>query len=244
MSDAAEPCKLLPWDSEWFGFPVARVLGNSLTVERAKHIDVWCRNNRVRCLYFLSRSDDSQTINTAQDLGYRLTDVRMTFDREVASVADFQIRPGIRKARPDDFSSIKRLARMVFRDSRFYFDTNFPIDRVHAMFERWVERAMEEASHQHVLVSTDAQDQVSGFLLFGIDPATKASDLALLAVAPTARGKGLARQLIEASFDEIVKAGVDRVTVVTQGRNVSAQRLYQRIGFLTQSVQFYYHKWF
>jgi hypothetical protein len=34
------------------------------------------------------------------------------------------------------------------------------------------------------------------------------------------------------------------VNVVTQGRNSKAQRLYERCGFLTRSVQLWYHRWF
>jgi len=34
------------------------------------------------------------------------------------------------------------------------------------------------------------------------------------------------------------------ITVVTQGRNVAAQRLYQRLGFVTRSLELTYHKWF
>ena len=32
--------------------------------------------------------------------------------------------------------------------------------------------------------------------------------------------------------------------VVTQGRNIAGQRLYQRCGFLTRSVELWYHKWY
>jgi hypothetical protein len=31
---------------------------------------------------------------------------------------------------------------------------------------------------------------------------------------------------------------------VTQGRNLAAQRLYQRTGFLIRDLQLWYHKWY
>lgn len=36
---------------------------------------------------------------------------------------------------------------------------------------------------------------------------------------------------------------IQSVQVVTQGRTISAQRLYQNCGFMTHSVQLWYHKW-
>ncbi len=36
----------------------------------------------------------------------------------------------------------------------------------------------------------------------------------------------------------------DRVNVVTQGKNIPAQRAYQRCGFITRSVELWFHKWF
>jgi RimJ/RimL family protein N-acetyltransferase len=38
--------------------------------------------------------------------------------------------------------------------------------------------------------------------------------------------------------------GMDSMEVVTQGRNVAAQRLYQKCGFATKEVQLWYHHWF
>ena len=41
-----------------------------------------------------------------------------------------------------------------------------------------------------------------------------------------------------------VARGIDRVQVVTQGRNVRAQRVYQRCGFVSAQLQLWYHRWF
>jgi hypothetical protein len=38
--------------------------------------------------------------------------------------------------------------------------------------------------------------------------------------------------------------GASVLTVATQARNIAAQRLYQRAGFLTSSVRVWYHRWF
>jgi ribosomal protein S18 acetylase RimI-like enzyme len=54
----------------------------------------------------------------------------------------------------------------------------------------------------------------------------------------------LGRQLIDSSLEYFRQNGVERATVVTQGRNVDSHRLYERCGFLTQSVQLWYHCWF
>jgi dTDP-4-amino-4,6-dideoxy-D-galactose acyltransferase len=40
------------------------------------------------------------------------------------------------------------------------------------------------------------------------------------------------------------KQGAEKIGVVTQGRNVSAQRFYQRCGFVTRSVGFWFHRWY
>jgi RimJ/RimL family protein N-acetyltransferase len=37
---------------------------------------------------------------------------------------------------------------------------------------------------------------------------------------------------------------IKTVHVVTQGRNTRAQRLYQRCGFVTRSMELWYHRWF
>jgi RimJ/RimL family protein N-acetyltransferase len=38
--------------------------------------------------------------------------------------------------------------------------------------------------------------------------------------------------------------GAGRITVVTQGRNVAALRLFERCGFLVESSEVWLHKWY
>ena len=40
------------------------------------------------------------------------------------------------------------------------------------------------------------------------------------------------------------KQGLKRIIVVTQGRNCQAQRFYQKNGFMTDSLEYWFHKWF
>ena len=72
-------CNLLPWDTEFFRCRIARVCGDTLKKEQAAQIDEWSRSNHIQGLYFLSRADDPATIRTAEQHGFGLVDIRVTF---------------------------------------------------------------------------------------------------------------------------------------------------------------------
>jgi len=55
--------------------------------------------------------------------------------------------------------------------------------------------------------------------------------LAQIAVAPAARGRGLARRLIAASLSASATAGYTRATLLVGGRNLIARHLYEQLGF-------------
>ena len=75
------PCELLPWDTEFFGCRIARVCGDTLRPDQVLQIDDWCRSNQARGLYFLARADDPETVQSAEQHGFGLVDIRVTFER-------------------------------------------------------------------------------------------------------------------------------------------------------------------
>ncbi len=241
-SDAAiDPCRLLDWDSEFFGVSIGAVNGPHLTEEHAAAIDRWAAARGVRCLYFFADPRDDATIRLAQQRGYGLTDVRMMYTCPMRewkpALPDSQLRT-VRPATAADLPALKAMARVAHRNTRFYRDPHFSRERCDALYERWIERSCQGWA-DHVLVSGPEGDPV-GYVTIHRDP----GELRLVAVRPDVRRQGVARVLYEAAMLWLANSGVEIVRSPTQAFNVGAQRLFQQVNLRVTSVTFIYHRWF
>jgi ribosomal protein S18 acetylase RimI-like enzyme len=236
--DNSPPCQFLEWDTAFFGFRIARVVADRLTRGSLKRIEDWCAAERVRCLYFLARGDDCETVELASEHGFRFIDVRTQFERP----AEIQQAPGpgIRPATPKDIPALAEIARRSHTDSRFYYDSRFPGERCDALYVTWIEKSCQGWA-KAVLV-TERERKPAGYVT--CDWTEQTGQIGLIAVADWARGGGLGQILVRSSLKLFQEHGVRTVKVVTQGRNIHSQRLYQRCGFLIASVQIWYHRWF
>ncbi len=240
-----EPCELLEWDSRFFSIPVARVAGDQMTARRAAEVEDWCRPRRVRWLYFLGRSDDPRTIQSCQENGYQLVEVRVELRRYLTSGGDGAVGAAnsdsiaIRPARSADVPALECIARKSHRDSRYYADSNIPRDRCDAFYAAWI-RNSAAGWAQSVLVC-EQQNAPAGYVTCHLRQGR--GEIGLIAVDEAYRGKGIGFELIAKAIQWFRNQGVPEIAVVTQGSNVTAQRLYQRCGFLTHRVGLYYHRW-
>lgn len=57
------------------------------------------------------------------------------------------------------------------------------------------------------------------------------AELLSIVIAPEGQGKGIAKQLIEKSFEECANRGIDKVKVLVAAANEPANKLYQKCGF-------------
>jgi dTDP-4-amino-4,6-dideoxy-D-galactose acyltransferase len=238
-------CQFLEWDSDFFGCRIARVNGNYLDAQRVEDINAWCFAERIDCLYFLATADDQISILSAEENRFRLVDLRVTFEKQLSSDEIHQKKTvsniAIRLCKEDDIRALKGIAKVSYNDSRFYFDNNFPRHLCDALYETWIEKSCEGYADA-VLVAT-IKDVPVGFIT-----CTKlyeqSGEIGLVGVSVERQGMGIGHELLAASSTWFRSCGVKDVKVVTQGRNIKAQRLYQRHGFLAHSVQIWYHKWF
>ncbi len=242
---ANEPAVLLPWDTDFWGFPVGRVRGDTLTAGGAAAIDAWARAGGVRCLYFLARSDDAPTVRVAQDNGYRFVDARVTFRQRlrgtppVPAVAGIAVRDGAAA----DGAVLGRIARGSYRDTRFSFDDGFPKDRADALYVRWIGQNCE--SDDTFVLIAEGEGRPVGYISGHRAPTDGvAGSIVLVGVHPEARGVGVGQLLVQAALARFAAEGRHDLSVVTQGRNDAAQRLYQRNGFLTSEVRWWFHRWY
>jgi dTDP-4-amino-4,6-dideoxy-D-galactose acyltransferase len=242
------PCELLPWDTDFFNCRLARVCGDTLKPEQPVQIDAWTRNHRIRGLYFLSRADEPATIQTAEKHGFGLVDIRVTFERRVMNSPDpsrFDPPAGviIRPAQPDDLPGLQAMARTGHRGTRFFNDVHFPRQRVEDLYSTWITLEVQGRA-QLVLVAASAANQPVGYVSCHLDPIRRAGQIGLVGVGSEVRGRGIGKSLVLAAMDWYRAQGAQEVTVVTQGNNRTAQRLYQQCGFLSRDLQLWYHKWY
>lgn len=231
----ADPCERLEWDTEFWGFPIARVASRRLDSEGARRVANWCEGENIRCAFLLAAADDADTAFAAESSGFVPVDTRITLERLPAPEQD-GASPGvsIREASGGDDGAIAALASRAHTDTRFFFDTNFSPSRASELYATWARRGFREDS-RHLLVA-ERDGRLAGYILIADQPRS----IDLIAVAESTRGLGVGRSLVAAA---VAERADEPITVVTQARNVAALRLYQASGFRIIATDIWYHRW-
>jgi dTDP-4-amino-4,6-dideoxy-D-galactose acyltransferase len=247
------------------------VRGGRLDRERLAAIERWVARESIECLYFLADPGDPETAPLAEESGFRLVDLRVTLERRLgaggpalssagppaaaapaagadgAAAGAPETTPGppvrVRPATAADLPRLRRIAAASHRDSRFHHDRHFDRRRCDALYAAWIETSCADpAGVVLVAAAADPAGPPAGYVTgtIGDDGAGR---IGLFAVAADARGRGVGGALLAAVLDWFAGRGADPVSVVTQGRNVRAQRLYQRFGMRTRSIEPWFHRW-
>jgi dTDP-4-amino-4,6-dideoxy-D-galactose acyltransferase len=229
--------EFLPWDSSFFQKRIARIIPNRLTPSTIERIFEWVASHQIDCLYFLADPESKETTALAEQTGFHLTDIRVTLERHISG--ETEIPAMVRPAVESDLPTLKWIARQSHHDSRFYYDNHFATEQCDKLFEIWIENSYNGFANQTLVA--DINGIPAGYITCQVEE--KEGKIGLLAVHPDHQGKALGSALVNASLGWFSSQGVKEVSVVTQGRNIRAQRLYQRCGFITQSIQIWYHWW-
>lgn len=217
---------------------------NHLNAEVIAETVSWCDSQSIDCLYFLADSDDAATVRLAEANQFQFMDIRVTLDRQLKDITlsvDGDSSTVVRSCVPDDVPFLRSIARVSHSHSRFYFDSNFQASRCEQLYETWIEKSC--SGYADAVLVTELEGRPVGYISCHLPDWTIGS-IGLLGVAPNAQGRGVGRSLIEGALRWFTAQGASQVTVVTQGRNCRAQRLYQSCGFKTQSMHLWYHRWF
>jgi glycosyltransferase involved in cell wall biosynthesis/ribosomal protein S18 acetylase RimI-like enzyme len=235
--EAGDLCRRLSWDSEFWGFPVARVLPKRIDRGAAAEVERWCEERGIACTYLLADADDAETASAAQGVGFVPVDTRVSLRRP----AGLERRQGpdvpgltLRSATTADADAVSEIARHAHKDTRFFFDPGFSPARAAEMYATWVGRGLAEDSRK--LLIAEQQGTPVGYLLLAGDPV----GIDLIAVDDRSRGSGIGGALVAAAVQRSPDGAVE---VVTQARNVAALRLYEAAGFRVTATETWYHRW-
>ena len=223
-----------PWLSGIIGRPALRLVRTSGASQE------WVKKLRTEPIFVTAKVKARDVTATCylEDLGFRMIDAALTF--EVGQITVSSIAGHVRFANAGDRSTVARIASDSFVYSRFHLDPAFPDPLGSQIKSAWAENFFAGKRGDCMVVAED-HGMVAGFLLLILTPNALVIDL--IAVAPHATRKGLARAMIQ--FAAIHGTGNGeknlRLRVGTQAANLPSARLYESLGFSLTEAQFVLH---
>lgn len=188
------------------------------------------------CACILLPATDQAAIQQAEEFGAKFMDVRVELARATG--------PEVAISRPayaDDVDALASIARTAFRGlTRFYADIWFRDERCDDMYEAWLRSSCDGWAAKVLMVGDGSGP--AGFVTIHDDG--DSASIGLIAVAEHVRGQKMGSNLTRAAVNWAYRFGFPRITVVTQGANVPAQRAFQSAGFVTESTDIWLHKWY
>lgn len=234
--------QFLEWDSDFFCKRIATVCTEAITRGLLEAAVQNSLEQRIDCLYLLLDPEENSTVREAEENGFRLADIRVTLSKTITPDKSIwrPLSSNIRLSKSEDIPSLSLIAAAGHTDSRFYSDPGFPNELCDKLYATWIEKSCNGYA-QAVLVA-DQHGEAAGYTSCHINP-DGSGQIGLVGVGKEFQGRGLGNSLISESLRWFASQGCSTVFVVTQGKNVGAQRLYQKNGFLTDCLEIWFHRW-
>ena len=232
----------LPWDSDFFGFKIARLVPRrSRSAELRMHLEEQWEQG-IGLVYWGSDPNDAESQSAAVASQGLLVDRKTVFVRKLDG---FAVRPSERyeaRSLPEDGWSgeLASLALQIGQYSRFRQDHHFSQAAWQKLYWTWMENSVNRAIADDVLVIRKA-----GFVVAVVTVRARGNigEIGLLGVQESQRGAGLGRALVNSALGWFSERPLSHVRVVTQGNNRAACQMYKACGFLVESVENFYHFW-
>ena len=147
-----------------------------------------------------------------------------------------------RAAAAPDGDALGRMGAALARLHHEYDPARFMLpDDLEAGYRAWLLRELE--NRKAVVMVAELDERVVGYgygRLEGKDwnrLLDRHGELVDLWVEPEARGHGLGERLTEAVAAELVERGAPRIVLATAAPNLTAQRLFERLGFRATMIE-------
>lgn len=233
--------QILDWDSNFFGFKVAKV-SSSLTNEDEFHsLEQLLKENNVRLAYLFVEPGTKMDA-LLQSKNIFLADEKVTYSKTINLKSDKEVDEHIYLNDEEGVSEkMLDIAIQTSKHSRFRIDKKMPQNAFKELYFKWIQNAVKDFENVKLFVYNN-EDTLKG-LIYLKEINDKIGSISLIGVDHGYRGEQIGSKLIhqcEAYFKSINK---EEVQVVTQKANELACRFYEKNGFIVKDVTNVYHWW-
>jgi hypothetical protein len=251
---AAVVAEMLPWDSEFFGFPMARVACVLASDAEAAALAIEGAIDGLRAagvLHVAARVDaeDLGTANALERRGFLLMDSLVTYSQRMRAIVPAGHSPfaRVRPLEPGDAETVVSIATDAFRDypGRFHNDPHLA-PRAGAMYAEWARRCAAGTMAEVTLVTEGADGSLIGFVGFRRrEPISTISGIAVFG-----GGLGACRADVSGGYENLIRAGMSWIAGSegiaegqTQSHNYATIRIYEAAGLRFTRAEYTFHAW-
>ena len=215
--------KLNNFDSEILGFKVAKI--EVLNPRDVKSLIKDFIKNKIKYTTYRVESNNFPMIHALERAGFILVDGLITLEINTSETGTEISASQIREANKNDLDKLKEITNGLYSISRIFNDSIISKDKANKFYIKWVENSVLGKAADLVLV-WEEDKKILGYVTL-----QRKGKIPLLGVFPQARGKGIAKKLIKASFNRFREWGSEIIRIETQMGNIPALRVYQDCGF-------------
>jgi len=237
----------LAWDSDHFGFPVARLTVPDMDFLALREALDEARTGGFRLIHWSAAPGRVAPEPILREFAGLLADRKATF-----AVDPIPAPPGYEPAGPvrvvewprqSPSEPLLRLGVAAGLHSRYRVDPRMPAGAFESLYRTWTARSANGELADAVLVAAAPGEEADplGMVTVALDGQT--GQIGLIAVRDDARGRGVGSMLIRAAHRWMLGHRARRATVVTQLDNGAACRLYERSGYRLADLRNFYHFW-
>lgn len=231
--------EILQWDTNFFGYPVAKIYSNNLSDQELRECLASLKPD-ARLVYYASANKIEDNHVLLKEFNGLLVDRKTTFCKEVCLSNAYSNNHVIEYNNNFNLEELLQLSIGSGIYSRYKADPNIEEIKYEALYKEWMINSIEGALADKVLVYVN-DNTILGVIT--LDLRNNRVNVGIISVREDARGKGIGKSLLGAAEEFAVKNKILETQVVTQGANKAACALYNSYGYRIEKVEYFYHFW-
>jgi dTDP-4-amino-4,6-dideoxy-D-galactose acyltransferase len=233
--------EILEWDSSFFGYPVAKIKAEKISVEKLAVLLKQAKLIGIKLIYLFSDPVDEKTINTAMKTGAKLVDQKIIFQKKIDDSAVTNLDGHI-EIYNKDYPSEQLVSLSIQSGlySRYKIDPGFKNNEFEKLYLAWIENSVNKKIADQTFVYVENGKEL-GFVTLKIKDAI--GHIGLIAVDENSRGRSIGKKLVFAVIDHLIQKKIPDLEVATQIENADACNFYKKVGFDDKKTENIYHIW-
>ena len=218
---------LMEWDSEFFKRRIGRLEVDDESLESIESTLRKARDEGYKYVMCRLTRQDQRVIRCLESCGFYLTDIGVNWEVETRKFAyrPKGLCPNMRTADGNDVPALRKMAKSLFTQSRFYSDPFYSKAEADALHETWVANSVLSSAADIVFLVPNG-----GFVTCKKD-SDDHGNIVLIGVKEGQRGQGTGGMLLAEAIEWFKSNNVSSVSARALLKNIEAMNFYSSLGF-------------